>query len=58
MTFTILANKIERYLGIFRFQQKQIIFFCRIIRCSERVYAHTESAFKLYYTQTNPWEGP
>ena len=60
MTVTTLANKRDRYLGIFRFQQKQIIFFffCRIMRCVEWVCVHTKSAFKLYYTQTNPREGP
>ena len=50
MTVTILSNKKYSYLGIFRFLQKQIIFFCRIMRCAERVYAHTKSAFKLHYT--------
>ena len=59
MTVTTLANKRERYLGIFRFQQKQIFFFfCRIMRCVERICAHIKSAFNIYYTQTNPREGP
>ena len=35
--------------------------FFRIIRCYERVYAHTIDIFKSYHTQTNSYmsrEGP